>query len=482
MRTTIPASILLFSSFAAAQWSQALPASNPSARIEPQMAYNGVNTVLFGGADVAGFPPTNFADTWTWDGTNWTPQSPATSPSGRYFGGMAHDVIRNVTVLYGGLSATFFGASYKDDTWEYDGSTWTQVPTANSPGGYIGNPGVGEVSMAYDLVGQRIVMFGGELFQGIVPAPNLTFEYDGTNWTQTSPSTAPERRSQASMCTASSLGGVLLFGGTNFNNPPGPFGEILWNDTWVYSAATDTWTQLHPSGPLPPERAGASLLFDVNSGLYVLHGGYTYVANAISPLADTWVFDGTAWTDVTASFGSPTAPRVRFASAEGPNGCHVLFGGAPAVFGTPYADTWLHCSSAAANAYGAGCAGSNGVPMLMPANLPQIGTTYFLDASNLASAATLAFLTTGFSATTSVLGPLPFDLQPYGLGAGCSLLTSAQATSLFAVATGSGSSSLALPSVSAFVGLEMFHQVGSLDAGAAGGMAVSNGVRTLIGN
>ena len=45
-------------------------------------AFNG-NTVLFGGADIGGFPPTAFSDTWTYDGTDWTQQNPASSPSGR---------------------------------------------------------------------------------------------------------------------------------------------------------------------------------------------------------------------------------------------------------------------------------------------------------------------------------------------------------------------------------------------------------------
>jgi len=41
---------------------------------------------------------------------------PAMSPPARYFGSMVYDVQRQVTVLYGGLSPTFFGANYLDDT------------------------------------------------------------------------------------------------------------------------------------------------------------------------------------------------------------------------------------------------------------------------------------------------------------------------------------------------------------------------------
>ncbi|MCA8949523.1 MAG: hypothetical protein KDE27_08465, partial [Planctomycetes bacterium] len=353
-QTLLPVTILALGAAATAQWTQITPTNSPTPRIEAQMAIDtGANaTVLFGGADNGGFPPTTFSDTWTFDGLDWTQQSPTNVPPARYFGGMAYDVGRGVTVLYGGLVATLFGANYRDDTWEWNGTDWTQVTTAATPGSLIGNPGVGEVTIAYDFVGQRIVLFGGELFQGIVPAPNVTLEYDGVNWTQASPAVSPPRRSQASLCTAPTLGGVLLFGGTNFNNPPGPNGEIVWNDTWVYDSLADTWTQLQPTGTLPTARAGASLLFDPNLGLYVLHGGYTDNNGTIQPLSDTWTFDGTTWTDVSSTYGSPSGPRVRFASAEAPHGCQVLFGGSSAVFGTINNETWMQgCTGTTARSW-----------------------------------------------------------------------------------------------------------------------------------
>ncbi|MCR9248271.1 MAG: hypothetical protein NXI31_24855 [bacterium] len=475
--------VLALASAATAQWVQANPANQPSARMEPQMALHqsGDYTLLFGGADVGGFPPTTFGDTWAWDGTDWSQLSPAVSPPGRYFGGMVYDQLRDRTVLYGGLVATFFGANYLDDTWEWDGANWSQVTTTNTPGGLVGNPGLGEVSMAYDVIGGATVLFGGELFQGIVPMPAVTLEYDGTNWTQTAPAVSPPRRSQASMCSAPLLGGVLLFGGTNFNNPPGPNGEIVWNDLWVYSAQNDTWTQLNPTGPLPPARAGASLRFDAAAQVYVMHGGYDSTPTGTTPLSDTWIFDGTSWTDVTATYGAPTAPRVRFATADAPGGCDVYFGGGSAFFGPFTDETWIQGCSAESSTYGAGCPGSNGTPALAPSNEPVLGTNFALDASNLDPAATLAFMSIGFSNTTSSLGPLPAALAPFGLGATCDLWTSADATQLFAVSGGTGTYQFGVPTGAGFLGFEVFFQAASIDAGATGGIAVSNGVGGTFG-
>ena len=473
--------LLTLTGAAAAQWTQATPATSPPARTRAAMALHGNQTVLFGGANLSGFPPTNFADTWTWNGLTWTQRTPANSPPARHFAGMAHDTQRNRTVLYGGLSTSLINSTYRNDTWEWDGTNWTQITTANTPGGTFGNSGVGEVSMAYDPIGQRVVLFGGELFQGIVPAPNLTLEYDGVNWTQSPAAAAPPRRSQASLCSAPTLAGVLLFGGTNFNNPPGPNGEITWNDTWVYSALTHTWTQLTPVGTLPPPRAGASLLFDNNTGLYVLHGGYASSQTASIPLSDTWVFDGTSWTDVSASYGNPTAPRVRFSSSEGPANLHVLFGGAATFFGAPDNQTWVQGPLAAASPFGAGCAGGLGTPSLSAGTRPVLGTNFRLDVASLPPGSSFCFGFAGFSDTTSPLGPLPLNLAPFGLGAGCNLLTSSEATNLFPVSGTSGSVTFNLAAVPAFSGLVYFYQFASIDPFAPGGFALSNGVRARFG-
>lgn len=484
MRTaTLPAVFLLLTTSAMAQWTQLSPTNSPSPRIRAQISFDAAanRTVLFGGADNAAFPPANFGDTWTWDGFDWSQQSPAASPSARFFGGMVYDVIRNVTVLYGGLSASMISTSYKNDTWEYDGTNWTQVTTANTPGGLVGNNGISEVAMAYDLFGQRTVLFGGELFQGIVPMPNVTLLYDGANWTQASPAVSPPRRSQASMCTANSLGGVLLFGGTNFNNPPGTNGEVLWNDTWVYSSTNDTWTQIVTSGAVPVARAGASLLYDHHAGVYVLHGGYREVAGLIAPLSDTWTFDGTNWTDVTATYGSPTAPLVRFSSADGPGGCHVLFGGSTAVFGTINNNTWVSGCTANASAFGSGCPGSWGTPQLVAASRPALGTSFDLQTTNLDPNGILALMFFGFSNTNSPLGPLPVSLQPFGFGAGCNLLVSGGFFTLFPTTAGAGSYSMALPANLALAGIPVYFQGASIDNGAPGGLAVSNGVGGALG-
>jgi hypothetical protein len=67
--------------------------------------------VLFGGNDGSG----PLADTWTWNGSNWTEQSPSTSPSARSDASMAYDPGTGQLVLFGG----------NDGHDVFDGGTWS---------------------------------------------------------------------------------------------------------------------------------------------------------------------------------------------------------------------------------------------------------------------------------------------------------------------------------------------------------------------
>jgi hypothetical protein len=76
--------------------------------------------------------------------------------------------------------------------------------------------GRNEASMA--TLGGRVVLFGGYL-NGASPLRNDTSTFDGTKWTQASPSTKPPARYEASMAALGSL--VVLFGGDDTNAQPG---------------------------------------------------------------------------------------------------------------------------------------------------------------------------------------------------------------------------------------------------------------------
>ena len=72
---------------------------------------------------------TTLGDTWTWDGSTWTKQHPATSPPARDSASMAYDAATGTAVLFGGALPHLALA----DTWTWDGSTWTKQHPATSP-------------------------------------------------------------------------------------------------------------------------------------------------------------------------------------------------------------------------------------------------------------------------------------------------------------------------------------------------------------
>ena len=79
---------------------------------------------------------------------------------------MAYDSARHVTVLFGGA----LNAGFYNDTWQYDGTDWTQVITAHAPSARRGT------ALAFDSARGVTVLFGG---QGDITL-NDTWEFNGT--------------------------------------------------------------------------------------------------------------------------------------------------------------------------------------------------------------------------------------------------------------------------------------------------------------
>jgi hypothetical protein len=190
------------------------------------MAYDSARgvTVLFGGGlDCSFFSPCFFGDTWEWNGTDWTQRFPATSPSARYSHAMAYDSVHGVTVLFGGANEP--GYSGFSDTWEWNGTTWTQRSPVTSPSARLAHV------MAYDAAHGLTVLFGGVDRSGTYVTD--TWEWDGANWAQRIPAISPLGRDNPAMAYDSVRGVTVLFGGYNY-----PSYTYL-GDTWTFGAPRD---------------------------------------------------------------------------------------------------------------------------------------------------------------------------------------------------------------------------------------------------
>ena len=197
-------------------WTQKSPSAQPAARDESAMVYDEIRqqVVLFGagGTDVAG-------DTWVWDGTTWTQKHPTNSPVTLNAPTMAYDIARQQTVLYGGSNSDFGTGVYGmlGDTWVWDGTDWTKQTPATSP------PLGGFGAMAYDSALQEVV-----LFPGFDPSGNDiqgTWVWNGVTWAALTVSTNPPPRNSGSnqMAYDASQQQMVLFGG--FSNSTGALGD-----------------------------------------------------------------------------------------------------------------------------------------------------------------------------------------------------------------------------------------------------------------
>ena len=250
-------------------WTQLSPATSPPSRLNAAMAYdaNSGQLVLFGGLNNNGNGTSLLGDTWTWNGTTWTQQTPATSPQARFYATMAYDPSSGQVVLFGG--ETVNSDFYVGDTWTWNGSTWTPQNPATSP------PSRGTAAMAYDATFGQLLLFGGDGNGTGFPFLNDTWTWNGTTWTQLSPAASPPPTGQAVMAYDANSGQLVLFGGANDE------GLNILGDTWTWNGTT--WTQ-QTTVASPEARFSAAMAYDPSSGQVVLFGGESNT----DLLGDTW--------------------------------------------------------------------------------------------------------------------------------------------------------------------------------------------------
>ncbi|MBK8977824.1 MAG: PD40 domain-containing protein [Planctomycetes bacterium] len=217
------------------RWRRRTPAQAPSPRGGHAMADDAARqrVVLFGGRVGGGSP---LADTWEWDGTNWIRRAPTQSPSGREAHAMVYDAARQRVVMFGGYAASARPVYYAD-TWEWDGGNWIYRSSTRRPIGRADH------AMAYDAARQRVVLFGGYIASSNTDSAE-TWEWDGTDWTQLHPAHSPPGRSGHAMAYDALRQRVVMCGGQNRNS--GFLDTWEWDGVdWRPSQAISLFSGLH---------------------------------------------------------------------------------------------------------------------------------------------------------------------------------------------------------------------------------------------
>jgi hypothetical protein len=248
-------------------------------------------------------------DTWEWDGSAWSQDQPAQSPPARYGAGMA-TLCGHPTLFGGGPN---FVDPYFSDQWEWDGVNWTRQQPAPSP--------AERFAPTMTALGSTILLFGGldDHPDNLTGLLNDTWTWSGASWTPLDLASPPDVRGDAASATLGET--VVVFGGTD---PSGSFRP----DTLVWDGAA--WSLAQPLAS-PSARAGASAAALGNQ--VVLFGGFDDTYTAVN---DTWTWDGTNWTEV---FPQQSPPPRFHAMVATLNGQVVLFGGEDP--NQTFADTWI---------------------------------------------------------------------------------------------------------------------------------------------
>lgn len=482
-------------------WRQIPTAVSPPVRDGGSIAFDPWNkaVVLFGGSSGA----TVLTDTWLWNGVSWrqlvTPTTPAVTPEARL---MTDPVRERVVLLDTNLSSSqdyeFTGIDWRSITsglpggddhqvatdlirnvivdyrdgvvHEYDGAMTTTIV---APG-----PSRRLSPMAYDLVTQLCVVFGGRLGTPFnVQTYGDTWLWDGATWNQSTVTNGPTARSSHALVSALTVGGLILFGGVDSSNAP-------LGDTWLWRGGA--WSDLTPNLPLAPAAGRASGA-----------SGPLGVAPIVRSGTSVWQF-ATGWNQLAASIPQMSTPALMLS----PTGIPVIsgFAGSSMRSFELIGGTWVPLCEAPAyfdhSAYlpqrGNLVAYSRGkryVLTTVPASTTRLGSGCGAPVPELVSrepvlgGAGLQLV----ASNTRGLAWFGADLNTaaVSLGGGCTGYLGAPVTLGFVASNTYGFASLpfALPANPAFWGMDLYCQVGTLQPGGPlGGVALSGGLHLRLGD
>ncbi len=271
----------------------ALTASNrPSARINASLAFDPVRhrLVLFGGRAPA--QPTHLNETWVWDGATWSRVTTAVAPEPRESAPMAFDPSSGHLVLFGGL-----GTSLAPTTWVFDGTAWAALPTTHAPA--TGPAGAFRGEMAADPATSNLILEGWDGGQA-----GNTYQFAHGDWTIPQPPVCPAAtgcRAQAALAVDPATSTLLLAAG-------GTQGLTNETDTWNGTA----WTLVHT--PTMPPGAPFTGATDATAGAIV----------ATSCQGDTWLYRAGTWAAAHPAHALPAMSKFGMCSLADDPDHHVV--------------------------------------------------------------------------------------------------------------------------------------------------------------
>lgn len=197
----------------------------------------------------------------------------------------------------------------EESVWEWDGTNWSdRTPSGLRPFSRQAT------AFAFDAARGEMVMFAG----GVVPARSDTWSWDGARWTFHSPALVPPGRALHALAYDSTLQRVILFGGAiDFGLPQDP-------QTYGWDGAN--WSVLAPGGPIGSRNSHGMTYDEARQELVVYSGG------------ELWTQSAGIWTLENPPGPRPATRYYADIAYDARREVVVLFGGSN--FPQTFTDTW----------------------------------------------------------------------------------------------------------------------------------------------
>jgi hypothetical protein len=295
-----------------------LPSPGPSERSNHRAIKDPVDNamIVFGGFYYDwGTGPERYNDVWkmgldtySWSeiSTSGTPPPPVSAHTCIY------DPVNHRMLVYGGgLDGDVLADVYSLDLYSY---TWSLLSTTGEK-----PTARWDHCAVYNSQDHTMVIFGGRnWYLGLVFDDLWSLDLSTLAW-QKIESYGPSERIGPSAVYVPGTNSMLVFGGSNEYVDPSPYNH--YNDLWKFDFTAQTWTELSPSGSLPPERDAHLACYDQTNNRMLIYGG---IANYDIVMNDLWSFDlsSLTWTEIF-----PTIARCRLSGIYNETSERMIFWG-----------------------------------------------------------------------------------------------------------------------------------------------------------
>ncbi|MGM0441823.1 MAG: Kelch repeat-containing protein [Elusimicrobiota bacterium] len=288
------------------------PAANPDPRDWHSMWTNRDTgeVYIFGGYNSGG----SLGDTQYFSQDTWNVYE-GSGPSKR-----SNAAVTDGGLLFGGVD----DASFRNETWQFSVSSWTEIITSSAPSS--------RSEHTLEMTDEGAVLFGGSSGS----AETWIFDTQTENWNEVTPAPSPPDRKRH-VSWVNEAGEVIIFGGQD-----GAVDPQFFNDTWKYDPLANEWNEISVSTS-PTPREYSAVYYDEDSEAAVLFGG-GQVADGIF-LNDFWIFHNNDWHRTYPYYsGAKPSSRTSSAGAYYPDRkSGIFFGGYQYFDGKEekyFGDTW----------------------------------------------------------------------------------------------------------------------------------------------